>query len=99
MPDGSVRYSRTGSQTPVWVTAQALTALARRPFPIAPVAHGAQARPAAVNIPVRPAAPAHPAASGRARVRPAAAATAAAVIVALAGGSVEPLMRGLSGAL
>jgi energy-coupling factor transport system substrate-specific component len=37
--DGSVRYSRIGSQTPVWVTAQALTALAARPFPIAPVKH------------------------------------------------------------
>jgi energy-coupling factor transport system substrate-specific component len=36
-PDGSVRYSRTGSQTPVWVTAQALTALAGKPLPIAPV--------------------------------------------------------------
>jgi prenyltransferase beta subunit len=36
--DGSVRYSRTGAQTPVWVTAQALTALAGRPFPIAPAA-------------------------------------------------------------
>jgi energy-coupling factor transport system substrate-specific component len=36
-PDGSVHYSRIGSQTPVWVTAQALTALAERPFPIAPV--------------------------------------------------------------
>jgi energy-coupling factor transport system substrate-specific component len=36
-PDGSVRYSRTGSQTPVWVTAQALTALAGEPLPIAPV--------------------------------------------------------------
>jgi len=36
-PDGSVRYSRTGAQTPVWVTAQALTALAREPLPIAPV--------------------------------------------------------------
>lgn len=34
--NGSVRYSRTGSQTPVWVTAQALTALAEKPFPIAP---------------------------------------------------------------
>jgi energy-coupling factor transport system substrate-specific component len=32
--DGSVRYSRTSAQTPVWVTAQALTALARQPFPI-----------------------------------------------------------------
>jgi uncharacterized membrane protein len=36
-PDGSVRYSRTVTQTPVWVTAQALTALARKPLPIAPV--------------------------------------------------------------
>jgi energy-coupling factor transport system substrate-specific component len=32
--DGSVRYSRTGAQTPVWVTAQALTALARKPLPV-----------------------------------------------------------------
>jgi len=50
-PDGSVRYSRTGSQTPVWVTAQALTALAGRPLPIAPVrghaAAGSTASPAA----------------------------------------------------
>jgi energy-coupling factor transport system substrate-specific component len=36
-PDGSVRYSRTGAQTPVWVTAQALTALTGKPLPIAPV--------------------------------------------------------------
>jgi hypothetical protein len=34
--DGAVRYSRTSRQTPVWVTAQALAALARRPFPIRP---------------------------------------------------------------
>jgi energy-coupling factor transport system substrate-specific component len=34
-PGGSVRYSRTSAQSPVWVTAQALTALARAPFPIA----------------------------------------------------------------
>ncbi len=34
--DGSVRYSRTSRQTPVWVTAQALAALARAPLPIAP---------------------------------------------------------------
>jgi Prenyltransferase and squalene oxidase repeat len=33
-PGGSIRYSRTGSQTPVWVTAQALIALAGRTFPI-----------------------------------------------------------------
>jgi prenyltransferase beta subunit len=34
--DGSIRYSRTSRQTPVWVTAQALTALAREPFPLLP---------------------------------------------------------------
>ncbi len=39
-PGGSVRYSRTSAQAPVWVTAQALTALAGRPFPIAPVVSG-----------------------------------------------------------
>lgn len=31
---GGVRYSRTSVQTPVWVTAQALLALSRRPFPL-----------------------------------------------------------------
>jgi prenyltransferase beta subunit len=31
-PNGSVRYSRTSAQAPVWVTAQALTALAGKPF-------------------------------------------------------------------
>jgi Prenyltransferase and squalene oxidase repeat len=34
--DGSVRYSRTSAQTPVWVTAQVLPALSGRPLPIAP---------------------------------------------------------------
>ena len=44
-PDGSVRYSRTGAQTPVWVTAQALTALrAARPFPVARLTRGARRR-------------------------------------------------------
>jgi energy-coupling factor transport system substrate-specific component len=36
-PDGSVRYSATSAQTPVWVTAEALAALARKPLPVAPV--------------------------------------------------------------
>ena len=36
-PDGSVRYSRTSGQTPVWVTAQALTALSGKAFPLGPV--------------------------------------------------------------
>lgn len=39
-PDGSVHYSRTSAQTPVWVTAEALTALAGKPFPIAPTFSG-----------------------------------------------------------
>jgi energy-coupling factor transport system substrate-specific component len=33
-PGGSIRYSRTGTQTPVWVTAQALIALAGKTFPV-----------------------------------------------------------------
>jgi hypothetical protein len=33
-PNGSVRYSRTSGQTPVWVTAQALIALAGKTFPV-----------------------------------------------------------------
>ena len=36
-PSGEVRYSRTSRQTPVWVTAQAVMALARKPLPLAPV--------------------------------------------------------------
>jgi hypothetical protein len=33
--DGSISYSSTSNQTPVWVTAQALMALEREPLPIA----------------------------------------------------------------
>jgi Squalene-hopene cyclase C-terminal domain/Prenyltransferase and squalene oxidase repeat len=35
---GAVRYSRTSAQTPVWVTAQAAMALARKALPLRPVA-------------------------------------------------------------
>jgi hypothetical protein len=35
-PGGSIRYSRTGAQTPVWVTAQALIALSGNTFPVGP---------------------------------------------------------------
>jgi prenyltransferase beta subunit len=45
-PSGAVRYSRTSAQTPVWVTAQALAALARKPFPLAPVPRAKRAAPA-----------------------------------------------------
>ncbi|HEY6378171.1 MAG TPA: prenyltransferase/squalene oxidase repeat-containing protein [Candidatus Dormibacteraeota bacterium] len=43
-PDGHVRYSRSTSQTPVWVTAQALMALAGKPLPLAPVSAGGRPR-------------------------------------------------------
>jgi energy-coupling factor transport system substrate-specific component len=33
-PNGSVRYSRTSAQTPAWVTAQAMVALAGKTFPV-----------------------------------------------------------------
>ena len=59
-PTASVRYSRTSGQTPVWVTAQALLALARRPFPLAARARGDARRRAAAarrDPPARPAAP------------------------------------------
>lgn len=35
-PNGSIRYAKGSTQTPVWVTAEALAALARRPLPIGP---------------------------------------------------------------
>jgi uncharacterized membrane protein len=38
--DGHFAYSSASEQTPVWVTAQALAAIQRRPFPLAPVERG-----------------------------------------------------------
>ncbi len=38
--DGHISYSRTSDQTPVWVTAQAVAALQRKPFPLATVKRG-----------------------------------------------------------
>ena len=75
-PSGEVRYSRTSRQTPVWVTAQAVMALARKPLPLQPVARArraAPARPAATATPA-PAkkAPAKPRAPARERPKPAA---------------------------
>jgi energy-coupling factor transport system substrate-specific component len=40
--DGHIAYSRSSDQTPVWVTSQALAALQRKPFPLAPVKRGAK---------------------------------------------------------
>ncbi len=53
-PDGHIRYSRSADQTPVWVTAEALTALTQKPLPLAPaplpvIASQRTAKPAAVH--------------------------------------------------
>ncbi len=40
-PDGHIRYSRTSDQTPVWVTGEAIMALAGKPLPLAPAARRA----------------------------------------------------------
>ncbi len=41
---GAIRYSRTSAQTPVWVTAQALMALAGKPLPLRPAARARRSR-------------------------------------------------------
>ncbi len=53
---GAVRYSRTSAQTPVWVTAQAVMALARKALPAAAASPAGRARrrpPAAAPAPPR----------------------------------------------
>jgi hypothetical protein len=71
-PGGAVRYSRTSGQTPVWVTAQALAALARKPFPLAPVPRAKRAAPPAAPPPEAAPAPKRPAKKpAAARVKPA----------------------------
>jgi len=61
--DGSVRYSRTSRQTPVWVTAQALLAFHRRPLPV--LAPAAPKQVAHTTLPPPRAAPRHRAAARR----------------------------------
>ncbi len=70
-PNGSVRYSRSSGQTPVWVTGQALLA----PVPRAPRAAGATAATATGSASAR---------RGGRRVRPGAGAGTAAGMLALA---------------
>jgi energy-coupling factor transport system substrate-specific component len=57
-PSGAIRYSRTSEQTPVWVTAQALTALAGKPFPLAPAPRARRPRAAPAPAPAPAATPA-----------------------------------------
>ncbi len=59
-PSGAVRYSRTSTQTPVWVTAQALSALAKQPFPLDPVARATRAAAPEPDATPSPAATAKP---------------------------------------
>src|SRR6185295_15372312 len=56
--DGSVRYSSTSAQTPVWVTAQALMALERKPLPLAAVARAKRTHKPKKTPAAAPAAPA-----------------------------------------
>jgi Squalene-hopene cyclase C-terminal domain len=51
--DGSYRYSRASVQTPVWVTAQVVTALRHKAFPLRPVRRAAGGR----RVPARKPAP------------------------------------------
>ena len=47
--DGHIRYSRSSDQTPVWVTGEALMAMAGKPLPLAAVAPAHRHRPPAVR--------------------------------------------------
>ncbi len=58
--DGSIAYSASSAQTPVWVTAQALAALERAPLPLAAVPR--ERRPAGTAAEAPPPADATPAA-------------------------------------
>jgi energy-coupling factor transport system substrate-specific component len=69
--DGSVRYSRTSTQTPVWVTAQALAALEGKPFPLKPAPrHLAHATTATATTPAAPSAPKAPVEKAKAAAKP-----------------------------
>ena len=102
---GEVRYSRTSRQTPVWVTAQAAAALARKTLPLKPVPRARQAAAAAASTtapgaPATATATATPAAAKRARqalpeigaTSPRRSALAAASQVPAAGALVSALM-------
>src|SRR4051794_23293345 len=60
--DGSIRYSRTSAQTPVWVTAEALVALEGKPYPLRPAPRKKARAVAAASARSAPPAAAAPAA-------------------------------------
>jgi hypothetical protein len=93
-PDGAVRYSRTLKQTPVWVTGQALTALAGKPFPLARVARVARiARPARVVATVAATATPTPRPTATVTARPTPSATPQPRRSAISEAAVEALAR------
>jgi energy-coupling factor transport system substrate-specific component len=67
-PDGHVRYSRQSDQTAVWVTGQALMALAGKTLPIAPLARAGA--PATTHHSAGPSAPHHTSTAHRAAKTP-----------------------------
>ena len=78
--DGAIRYSRTSTQTPVWVTAQAVAALARKALPVEPVPRERTRKavaPAATPAPAPAPPPAAAAPAPAADAAPAPAGTAA----------------------
>jgi energy-coupling factor transport system substrate-specific component len=68
-PDGQIRYSRGLSQTPVWVTGEALMALQGKPLPLAAPAPPPTSGPSQPSS-VRPAAPPPAAPASPAPARP-----------------------------
>lgn len=70
--DGSVAYSSSSAQTPVWVTAQALAALRRRALPIAAVPRAPRKAGARGRRPLAERPQASPASSARESAGPAA---------------------------
>jgi len=64
--DGAVRYSRTSEQTPVWVTAQAVAALARKTLPLKPVKRARSTAVASAASPPEPTPTTAPAATPQA---------------------------------
>jgi energy-coupling factor transport system substrate-specific component len=99
---GEVRYSRSSRQTPVWVTAQAVAALARRTLPLKPVPRTRRASTATAGMAMPSAtatATATPAAGRRARQSLPAVAAASPRRSALAAASQVPAAGVLAAAL
>jgi energy-coupling factor transport system substrate-specific component len=96
--DGSIAYARGQAQTPVWVTGEALMALAGKPLPLAPLSGPAATPARAPNAPA-PAAGA-PKSTTRSASSPSAATTTAATAAATAttaAGAVGAAGRGARG--